>query len=579
MKSRTSFFNATVLKKDITRFAPIWAVYSVFFGLYLLGMTVSKPSTNAYAVLSSSILMAPVNMFYAFLCAGFLFGDLFKPQLCNALHAMPIRREGWFLTHVTAGLLFCLVPNTLTACLSCLFLQNYSSVAFFWLAVTVLQFLFFFGVAIFSAMCAGTRLGMTAIYLLLNFLSLIVLMFVQGLFMPMLYGLQLNGSMFSFFCPVVRMIMHLEPMFAINLNRSVWPQFGSENWLYLGGCAAVGLVFAGLGLLVYRKRKLEYAGDFLGLKALSPVFLVLYTLVVATPCYLTGNLGTLWLGYLFLAVGVAVGFFTGRMFLERRVNVFKPKNFLGFGIFAAVLTVAIALTWLDPLSLTRYVPDTDDIKAVRVYDSFVTGDPLSVERGALLTDPEDLEDITQVHKALIDEKPPENYANTLSVTLAYQLKDGRYIYRYYNVASIGRESRTLRPYFSRASYVFGTDDWDSLVEQTQGVLIRNYAKDRHLNMGHKWFLTEWKPHASNVYVLELKDGDEALLAGLLDALNKDCAEGNLPQPYQYYSATEEGWIELHLGTQEELSIRYTKAATNTTTYLEQLFQLAGAPTE
>ena len=31
MKSRTSFFNTTVLRKDITRFAPAW-------GLYLTGM-------------------------------------------------------------------------------------------------------------------------------------------------------------------------------------------------------------------------------------------------------------------------------------------------------------------------------------------------------------------------------------------------------------------------------------------------------------------------------------------------------------------------------------------------------------
>ena len=579
MKLRTSFFNPTVLKKDITRFAPIWAIYSVICLLFLLGMAVTEPGANAQTVVDLVFMMASANMLYAYICAIFLFGDLFKPRLCNALHAMPLRREGWFLTHLTAGALFCLMPNLLSACASCLFLQSYSAVAFFWLAITLLEFLFFFGVASFSAMCAGTRLGMTAVYLLVNYLSLIILLFVQSLFMPQLYGLQLREEVFSFFCPVVKMTAILEALFDININHSVWRQFGGENWLYLGGCAVIGLIFAGLGLLVYRKRKLEYAGDFLALKALSPVFLVLYTLVVATPCYLLGSLGALWMGYLFLAVGVAVGFFTGRMFLERRVNVFKPKNLLGFGIFAVILTVSIGLTWLDPLGLTRYVPDTEDIKVVRLYDGFVTENPLSVERGVLLSDPEDLETITQVHEALIAEKPPENYAETFSVTLAYQMKDGRYVYRYYDVASIGRESRALRPYFSRAGYVFGTDDWESVARRTQGVLVRNYANDRHLNMGHKWFLEEWTPHKSTVYQLELKDGDEAVLTGLLEALNKDCAAGNLPQPYQYYSATEEGYIELHLGNQEELSIRYTKAATNTTAYLEQLFQLAGAPTE
>ena len=30
MKLRTSFFNGTVLRKDITRFAPVWGLYSIF---------------------------------------------------------------------------------------------------------------------------------------------------------------------------------------------------------------------------------------------------------------------------------------------------------------------------------------------------------------------------------------------------------------------------------------------------------------------------------------------------------------------------------------------------------------------
>ena len=29
MKSKTSFFNATVFRKDITRFAPLWALYLI----------------------------------------------------------------------------------------------------------------------------------------------------------------------------------------------------------------------------------------------------------------------------------------------------------------------------------------------------------------------------------------------------------------------------------------------------------------------------------------------------------------------------------------------------------------------
>ena len=36
MKSRTSFFNVTVLRKNLTRFAPLWALFAVAEVLGLL---------------------------------------------------------------------------------------------------------------------------------------------------------------------------------------------------------------------------------------------------------------------------------------------------------------------------------------------------------------------------------------------------------------------------------------------------------------------------------------------------------------------------------------------------------------
>ena len=42
MKLRTSFFNPTVLKKDITRFAPVWGLYSVALLLILMVFNVES---------------------------------------------------------------------------------------------------------------------------------------------------------------------------------------------------------------------------------------------------------------------------------------------------------------------------------------------------------------------------------------------------------------------------------------------------------------------------------------------------------------------------------------------------------
>ena len=110
MKSRTSFFDRTVLKKDITRFAPLWALYLIGGLMIAISSGISGDELNE--VLGG---LGIVSFSYAILVAQLLFGDLFNTRLCNALHAMPLRREGWFFTHVIAGILFSLVPNLLIA--------------------------------------------------------------------------------------------------------------------------------------------------------------------------------------------------------------------------------------------------------------------------------------------------------------------------------------------------------------------------------------------------------------------------------------------------------------------------------
>ena len=110
MKLRTSFFNTAVLKKDITRFAPAWGLYLT--AMLLLMVTITEENYDLAGTLGVTInLLSIVNLGYALVCAALLFGDLFNSKLCNALHAMPMRREGWFLTHLVSGLMFSVVPN------------------------------------------------------------------------------------------------------------------------------------------------------------------------------------------------------------------------------------------------------------------------------------------------------------------------------------------------------------------------------------------------------------------------------------------------------------------------------------
>ena len=108
MKLKTSFFNPTVLRKDVTRFAPLWGLYTVFMLMvvFLLGLDENEPARFASIAPNITQAMGAVNCVYGGLCALLLFGDLFTSKMAGMLHAMPMRREGWFLTHFTAGMLF-----------------------------------------------------------------------------------------------------------------------------------------------------------------------------------------------------------------------------------------------------------------------------------------------------------------------------------------------------------------------------------------------------------------------------------------------------------------------------------------
>ena len=88
MRSRTSLFDRTVLKKNIIRFAPAWGLYSLGLLMFLVSQAevVDLPpyfaSAIAYSVPNA---MGAVNFFYALISAQLVFGDLYNTRMCNAL--------------------------------------------------------------------------------------------------------------------------------------------------------------------------------------------------------------------------------------------------------------------------------------------------------------------------------------------------------------------------------------------------------------------------------------------------------------------------------------------------------------
>lgn len=539
MKPGTSFFNTAALKKNLTRFAPAWGLYGLALLLVVLDGSDISAQTFAENMRATIPMMAVMNFFYALLCAQLLFGDLYNSRMCNALHAMPMRREGWFLTNVASGMLFSLVPNTVVTLLSVMLCGEFWAIPFIWLCAVTLQFLFFFGVAVLSSYLVGHRFAMALVYIILNGFSLILYWLVYSIFEPMLYGVTIQQDWFLGFCPVVQMCtLRFVDIYDSYIEgvRVLW-RF-STGWGYLSICAGLGILAMALALLCYRKRNLETAGDFAAVKPVGPVFLVLYTICGGACCH---GFFDLFLGdrnEIFLFLGLAIGFFTGCMLLRRTVRVFQLKTFLGFGAVALAMILSVIVVRTDLLGIVRWMPKENQIQSVNL----TTGGTANYRYTQLaLTEPEDLKKILAIHRYGLENRDAgSNGQRDVRVFLRYTMKSGAVREREYYVD----------------------------VDTQCGDMIRWYLNDPSMVLGDVYgMLDSYKLSYAEVGKLDNLIADEKGLQRLMDAILADCAEGTLAQDWGYTDQYNETiWLTMQFVSEDGMhyytELRFTEASRN-----------------
>ena len=580
MKSKISFFNQTAFKKDVTRFAPLWILYTVCM---ILGVVMLfEDAANGY-IFQRHLCTLPqsmniINFFYAAIVAQLLFGDLYSSRMCNALHALPLRRESWFGTHAVAGLSFSLVPTLIGMLLAALLnALGDSNMAGGWqlpwlnLLAMNLQYLFYFGLAVLCAMLAGNRLAQGLVYGIVNFASVIVYWLVDTLITPLYYGLQTDQEPFLRLSPVAYgselAFMDMEYLYDGTLeNRIIGARFTveSEGWIYIAICAALGIAFLVAALLLYRRRRLEAAGDFLAVRHLEPVFMVAFSLISGGVVYFFTNdmLGAG--GTAFLIAGLVIGYIAGRMLLERTIRVFSKKNILGFFALAAAFTAAFFLMRSDPLGWVDWIPEAEEISQVKVYTGYYyyADYYADSDRGITLQTPEEIRQVLRVHEialadrnvveraaeqydyelaAVVEPGEPEatdiqpedrDYISPEGVILKYQMKDGSTRLRSYVIDARGEAGDILIPYFSSMEMLFPASlklpdrSCETIAAQTLQVRVDD----------------GWDGNQ----IIESKE----LIVQLLEAIEADCAAGRMAQNYDFRSYTDSHntyWINFDMG--------------------------------
>ena len=478
MRSKTSFCNGPVFRKNFGRFAPAWCLYTVALLLTLYLMTNSGMEYWFCANIATSLgFMGVVNFGYGALVVMLLFGDLMVPRMCNAIHALPLRRETWYFTNILSGLFFNLIPTVIAAIPALVFstwstVENAWQIPLYWLLGANLEYLFFFSLAVFCMFLAGSRVGATVIYGILNFLAILAYYVAEIIYIPHLPGVVSQVEPFLYFNPVGKLVtMNLIRMDRIrefthyNVDGSesyvMRGEFTlGEEWWYLWVIAAIGVFLMVLGLILYRRRKLERAGDLLATRHLEAPFLALYSILCGSILQLVY---VAFLGYdaygstTLLWAGLVIGWFTGRMLLQRSTRVFSLKSFLGLAVLAAVMGGSLVINAMDPFGLTRWVPNVNEVKSATVY--------LSYMGQITLEDPRELDAVIALHSIAAEQqlkgemvaanRPVETeVGDGIFVELGYTMADGAYKAREYTVLVDSEGGEILRTLFNRYDAIF-----------------------------------------------------------------------------------------------------------------------------
>ena len=542
MRLKVSFCNKTVLKTDIVRYAPLWGGYTLMLALLTL-MCIRAPGESpeyAYAEMvrlfsARAGHMVFINGFYALAVVQALWGDLLTPRLCNSLHAMPVTRDGFFGAHLVSGVLFAIVPNVLVYSLAALMVPGEIAAApLMTLAAACLQYLFYLGAALVAVQLAGNRMGMVLAYGMLNFFSILVYWFCAEVFTPLTYGTEANVNWMANICPTVVMYRgsYFTPLehYLDTPTASIYYYDGMERgrlWVPAMACALVGVGLIALAQFLYRRRKLESAGDLLAYPGLAPVFLVMNTLMVAAFVHLGVSLMDFEAvsQYFFLPLGLIVGYVSGLMLLRRTTRVFRKRLLLPLAGILVLCALTVCGIYTDVFKVIRRVPQENQVMSVTVEP--VNGNygrkPLEV------TDREKIQAILSYHReslngwqdqvrdALLQKTSCWKPGAYFNVRLEYKLENGRTMARRYALRRDFYSSPEFMKVMSAPELSLGCTEAElrEKIDRAEYVMYGMYAQDED----------------GSYRTVDFEDRD-----GLYDAMMMDSREGTLLN-YSFWDET------------------------------------------
>lgn len=456
MKSKKSFFNKTIFRKNVILYWPLWAVYTVFLfcmqpgviwvynynANFRMDYTMMDRVRDFISCLSMEgyiLLIAFFAIFYGMA----LYSYLYNSKSANMIHALPVDRTQLFGTNVLSGLAFLIVPQVFVAMLSTIVCLAYGITRIHYLGIWLLfamgTSIVAFSIVTFCAMFTGLLVALPAYVIIFNLLSHWVYYLVYVVVTTFGYGVNNIGVLTS------KLAELTSPIFCFMGYVGIYRDYAATGELRGLGVKGVGIlcvylivaaVLYVLSYVIYQRRKIESAGDLITIGWVKPVFrfgagassgiflgLLLRELLCAIGfgCPLPVSI------VLMLVVG-AIAYFAADMLIHKSFRVFKKKNWMGCGVFSIALLVTFFGLYGVSTYYENYIPEEDSIMSARINMGY-----------EVQLDGEDAQAIVEIHKRILDQKAySENYRENGGykyeyVSIYYDMDNGEAFRRSYEI--------------------------------------------------------------------------------------------------------------------------------------------------
>lgn len=468
MTSKISCFDRAVFRRALKKTAPVWILYTLYelllpLRLFSFCRGLSSGTDDFLVQIEKTILgYARINAsLLPFLLGGLLawvlFFWLFRAGTAYFYAALPVRRETLFLTNYLTGLLLCAAPALLSSLLLWAVGAGFGAAALVpamqVFAATMLGFLLFFSFAVLVCCVVGQMAAMPIVYVILNFTFFVLETIVRHLLFTFVYGMPYSQSstMQSFALHATPVLGLLQGGFRVATDLAHTTMYDGlkpmeyaprlEGWDYLGALAALGLVFALCAFLLLKHREMERSGDVIAVGWLRPVALYVFTIGCAlvlgalmAELFSSNTSDNFWYVLLFSCAGAFVGYFAGKMLLQKTIHVFR-SGWLGLGACCLALLLAFGAAEFDLFGYSRYLPERSAVQAAGLTH---------YQSNGLYTTQDDafIQDVLNLHTAAVSEKSKQEHRRhayqlgtdyTEQFYITYRMTDGTLTERYYSI--------------------------------------------------------------------------------------------------------------------------------------------------